>query len=618
MVQAAGTFVDIKSKSTSAVEHYTNGSNSNSACIRGWTKICLRLFCTGLCLTAYLVSFYGSRYLFALVGGKSVNVYAVCSNPFDGNNIYTVDLSNSRVQCILIRDNIIADTGDFGLLEFSNKEVPVHILPQGSIVMPGISESHAHTLSYGLFRQIPLEEGGNIPGVVASVREYILSNPDIAHNNSKVVEGWGWDRTAWPERRWPTAADLDADPAIRGRHVMLRSKDGHATWVSSTTLQAHAPYPDKVEGGDIIRDEFGEPVGVFLDNAQALIPPPVLTDEDLAKRFSYTARDALANGITSIHDMKLNVRELGFFKRQADAGKLQVRMHGMHFFEESEEYWGNTTDVIVDVGNGRWTARGVKIVADGSLRAGSAALYEPYYDNPESSGFMRVPIEVLNKIIPLYLRDGWQIASFFSVVHGIGDRANGYVLDALEKSFKDVDVTATRPRLEHAQIMTDDDIVRLGKLGFIASIQPSHVMDDMWYAEDRLGPERVRELYAFRKIINGGAKISLGSDFPVADINPLATFYAALTRLTVDGRSPHGPGGYFPDQVLTRVEALRGMTIDPAYASFTETTLGSLELGKRADFVVLSQDIMQIPVDSILATYVVATAIDGLVVYGSL
>jgi len=173
-----------------------------------------------------------------------------------------------------------------------------------------------------------------------------------------------------------------------------------------------------------------------------------------------------------------------------------------------------------------------------------------------------------------------------------------------------------RPRIEHAQIMNQRDIARIGKNGVIASVQPIHAISDMWYAENRLGPERIKGLYAFRSIIDAGARTTFGTDFPVEDIRPLATFYAAITRLSYDGDSPHGRGGWFPEQRMTRLEALRGMTIDPAYASFTENILGSIEPGKRADFVVLSQDIMEIPVEEILKTEVLATVMDGVVVYG--
>ncbi|KAG6891752.1 hypothetical protein C0992_006173 [Termitomyces sp. T32_za158] len=292
----------------------------------------------------------------------------------------------------------------------------------------------------------------------------------------------------------------------------------------------------------------------------------------------------------------------------------KIRIYGMSFFDENQEYWGNTTKPIIAAGNDRLTARSVKIFAD---------------DNPSTNGFMRLDSDILFDFIPKFLRDGWQVN-----VHAIGDRANGLVLDAFEASLEGANVTALRPRLEHAQIMTIEDMKRLGRLGgrsrshqlatmdltfssckVIASIQPTHAISDMWYAQDRLGPDRVKLLYAFRSLIDSGARITLGSDFPVEAMNPLLGFYAAITRVSLVGASPHGPDGWFPEQRLTRQEALRGMTIDPAYASFTEKTLGSLEIGKRADYVVLSQDIMVVPPKDILATKVLMTALDGEVVY---
>ncbi|PBK76801.1 hypothetical protein ARMSODRAFT_948639 [Armillaria solidipes] len=539
--------------------------------------------------------------------------YAICSH---GSNVYIVDALNSRTPCILVVGSFISDVGDLDSIQRRRKStapLEVRYIPDGAMIVPGISESHAHIMHYGLYRQIPLEVGRNISETVSFVENYIVSNPDIYNNMSKVIDGWGWDHTAWPESRFPTSADLDASPVIRGRSVMLRSKDGHGTWVSGRVLQNIRPLPHAVEGGVIVRDKKGKPIGVFLDNAQDLLPIPEPTDEDYERRFSTTVQSALANGLTSIHDAKLDFRQLDFFKRKAATGKLPIRLYGMTNYDEGEEYWGNITKPQMLSDDHRFSARSVKIVGDGSMRTGGAALYEPYTDNPNTNGFMRVSEATINKVVPLFLRDGWQVN-----VHAIGDRANGIVLDALESAFEDVDVAAMRPRLEHAQIMAKADIQRAGKIGVIASVQPTHVIDDMWYAEERIGPKRMKGLYAFRSLLNSGARITLGSDFPVETMNPLAGFYAAITRLSLDGRSPHGPAGWFPEQRLTRLEALRGMTIDPAYASFTESILGSLEPGKLADFVVLSQNIMTVPVSKIMNTTFLATVIDGIAVHGEI
>ncbi|KAK0226064.1 amidohydrolase family-domain-containing protein [Armillaria fumosa] len=571
----------------------------------------LRRFIALVAVSLAILGFY-LRKRFALETAQS---YALCSA--NGKQIHLVDEQNTQVECLVVRGSYIQDVGDLADIQQrwtynQEKALPIYYAKPGSIIVPGMSDSHAHILEYGASRIIPLEQGRTIKEVVQSVRDYIVSDPDINNNKSKLVQGWGWDHTVWPEGRWPNADDLDEDPVIHGRPVILQSKDGHAIWVSRTTLNDNAPYPEHVEGGVIETDSDGNPNGLFIDNAQDLIHKPETTDADLNRLFSITVRDALASGLTSIHDAALAPESLAFFKRKAEEGTLPIRIYGMTYFNESGEYWGDRIVPLINAGNGRLHCRSVKMFADGALRTGGAALYEPYTDNPTTNGVMRMPPELINKVIPRFLQDGWQVN-----VHAIGDRANGIVLDAFEKALFGIDVATLRPRLEHAQLLTEADMKRVGKLGVIASVQPTHVIDDMWYAEDRLGPERIQRLYAFRSLVDNKAKITLGSDAPVEGINPLAGFYAAITRLSRDGESPRGPGGWFPGQRLTRQEALRGMTIDPAYASFTESTLGSLAPGKRADFVILSQDIMSVAVDEILETRVVATVLDGRPVYGS-
>ncbi|TDL24188.1 hypothetical protein BD410DRAFT_767359 [Rickenella mellea] len=567
-------------------------------------------------------------WIFRKPGVTHPTSYALCSKA--GANIYTVDGGNSKVECIVVHDSRILDTGSHDAVterwRLNNQLLPgiepstdsetalkTIYIPENAIVVPGLSDSHAHVLEYGANRILPLDGVKDSTAVVHRVRDYIKSNPDVLKNKTHFIEGWGWDHTSWPTEKWPSAAELESDPVCRGRPIVLQSKDGHALWVSARILEAMSPLPETVEGGVIVRNEVGEPTGVLLDNAQDLVPRLPLTEEDLDRRFKLTVKDALAKGLTSVHDAGFDPVSLAFFKRYAQRGNLPIRIYGMTYFNESGEYQGNKLQKVIDAGNGRFSARSIKIFADGALRSGGAALYEPYSDNPGTSGFMRLSTELLNEVIPKFLKDGWQVN-----VHAIGDRANGIVLDAFESALKDVDVSALRPRLEHAQILTRSDMKRLGRLGVMASVQPTHAISDMWYAENRLGPERVKMLYAFRTLIDSGATITLGSDFPVEDLNPLSGFYAAITRLSPDGRSPHGPGGWFPEERLTREEALRGMTINPAYASFTESSLGSLEPGKRADYVVLSQDIMTIPAERILETKVLATVLDGTPAYGEL
>ncbi|KAI0666716.1 amidohydrolase family-domain-containing protein [Trametes maxima] len=555
----------------------------------------------------------------SLLGPEALSeAYALCSR--EGAQIYTLDEQNPRAQCLVVNGSKFTSTGSLDhILANWRDTTPGHphvrFLKPGQIVVPGLSDSHAHVLEYGATKQMPLEGTKSISGkfqTVDRVRTYIQADPDILDDKTKFVEGWGWDHTKWLLEEWPTYHAFENDPIVAGRPIVLQSKDGHALWVSLAVLQS-IELPNEVEGGVIVRDPSGKPTGVFLDNAQDLIIRPEPTYKQLQKRFASTVKDAHSLGLTAVHDAGFNPISLEFFRKEAQSSELPIRVYGMKYFDETAAYWGDSFGKIVRAGNNRLSVRSVKIFADGALRSGGAALYEPYADNPETRGFLRTSPETLNDVIPKFMKDGWQVN-----VHAIGDRANGVVLDAFEAALAKANVTALRPRLEHAQILAQKDMARFGDLGVIASVQPTHAISDMWFAEDRLGPERVKGLYAFRSIIDHGARITLGSDFPVEDMNPLAGFYAAITRVSPEGTSPHGPGGWFPEQRMTRFEALKGMTLDPAYASFTEDILGSITPGKFADFVVLSQDIMTVPAASVLSTGVVTTVIDGKPVYGTI
>ncbi|KAH9994002.1 amidohydrolase family-domain-containing protein [Russula vinacea] len=565
----------------------------------------------------YVTSAILSISCLAYVGGRGraplPDAYALCSR--SGAHIYTVDTAYPRAQCMVVQGSYIVDVGAIAIKRAHPKpRLVTKFIESGSIIVPGISDSHAHMLEYGASRLIPLESARSAKAATALVRQFILSDEDIKQDPLKFVEGWGWDHTKWAEKGFPTAAILDSDPVVRQHRVILEAKDGHAIWVNSKVLEDVSPLPENVEGGVIVRDASGKPTGVLLDNAQFLVTVPPPTYRDLEKRFQLVVDDAISLDLHPFMMRGLTRDPWNFlncgcspFNNPSNC----IRIYGMTHFDENTEYWGDKIEPIIGAANGRFTARSVKIFADGALRSGGAALHEPYADNPSTRGFMRIDQNVMTTTIHRFLRDGWQ-----TNVHAVGDRANALVIDAFESALEGINVTALRPRLEHAQIITHPDMARLAKLGVIASVQPTHAISDMYFAEDRLGPERVKSLYAFRDIIDYGARFTLGSDAPVETVNPLSGFFAAITRLAPDGTSPHGPGGWFPEQRLTREEALKGMTLDPAWASFTENILGSITPGKRADFVVLSKDIMTIPESEILHTRVLATAIDGRPVYG--
>ncbi|KAI6015694.1 amidohydrolase family-domain-containing protein [Pisolithus marmoratus] len=558
----------------------------------------------------------------AVVYGPPIREYAVCSSTNEG--IYTVDPAQPIVQCILVRDNHIAGVGSLvdvkarsrRLFGFWRPALKVIFLDPTSIIVPGLADAHAHVLSYGSVKlNVDLSGCTSKQEVLERLVDFVKSRPDILNDPSKWIQGMGWDHNRWAVQEYPHADDLDAEPLLRGRCIYLERIDCHVAWVSRRVLQLMGELPKTVAGGDIIRDGSANPTGIFVDKAKSLIPVPRVSKEDMPRYFERTVKDALAVGLTSIHDASTDLDSVKFYMQYAKSKKLPLRLYLMGYVS-SIEYWGNKLPRLVDYGIGeRLNLRSIKLFTDGALGSSGAALLEPYSDNPSTSGIMRIQEDVLSDLVKRFHADGWQVN-----IHCTGDRANRVVLDIFEEVFAGANMSEARPRIEHAQVMTPEDIDRMGRLGVIPSVQPTHATSDMWYAEQRLGPERIRGAYAYRTMIQASRNqiLPLGSDFPVEDINPLLGFYAAITRLSVSGQSPHGPQGWFPDQRLTRFQALKGMTLDAAYASFSESSTGSLTVGKKADFVVLDRDIITVPASEIPGTRVLATVIDGEVVYGSL
>ncbi|KAF8499903.1 amidohydrolase family-domain-containing protein [Hysterangium stoloniferum] len=554
--------------------------------------------------------------------------YALCSRQ---KNIYTVDETNPRVECCVVSNGRIADTGSISEIKqrWGDKDqtgpvanAPIasakeglrfYFIDRDAIVVPGFADAHSHVLEYGFKQQLNLENSGSVEAeVIRRVRSFIEAHPEVKNDTSKWIAGFGWNQNLWSTEAFPTAADLDADPLLRGRPISLERVDGHATWVSTTVLDMMKPLPSTVEGGEIIRDAQGSATGIFVDNARSLIPSPAWTFETVKQYFATTMKDALAHGLTSLHDAGSPPDAIKFFKEMADAEMLPIRLYVMGKID-SNEYWGDQIPRMIDYGNGRLTVRSIKLVSDGALGSWGAAMIEPYSDNPTTKGLLLTPADTLSLLINKFLDDDWQVN-----VHCIGDQANKIVLDILEGALKGRNASVVRPRIEHAQILRLSDLDRVGDLGVIPSVQPTHATSDMSYAELRIGPDRIKGAYAYQTLIQKSQNhiLPIGSDFPVESIDPLKGFYAAIARLTPEGTSPHGPGGWYPAERLTRVQALKGMTYDAAYAAFSEHEFGSIAPGLRADLVVLNKDIMTIPIDQILSTKVTATVVDGSLVYG--
>ncbi|KAG6818472.1 hypothetical protein H0H93_004719 [Arthromyces matolae] len=424
-------------------------------------------------------------------------------------------------------------------------------------------------MDYGFMTQLPLAGTQSIEEILELIKAFIHQHPDVENDRAKWIEGMGWDQTRWSSAQFPSASDLERDPILEGRPISLSRVDGHAKWVSPRVLELMGELPDHVEGGLVVRDSEGRPTGisVFVDNAMDLIPTPEETEETMSKFFDKTMQDALAYGLTSIHDAMTTPKQIQFFMRKAETGTLPNRLYLMGHVPSSH-YWGSQIPQLVNYGKQEHlTVKSVKLVADGALGSWGAALLQPYSDKPSESGLLLTPPDELRALVNKFWEDGFQVN-----IHCIGDRANHIVLDIFEDILtrQNGNVSEWRPRIEHAQIMTLADIQRIGRLGgmnktqfrhgktltalsVIASVQPTHATSDMGYAETRLGPERIKGAYAYKSLLQASPNhvLPLGSDFPVESINPLLGFYAAVTRLRFDpsdleapGDSPHGRGGW--------------------------------------------------------------------------
>lgn len=470
----------------------------------------------------------------------------------------------------------------------------------GRTALPGLIDAHGHVLGLGQERlQADFRGSPSLQDALARARTFAAANP-----RNLWVLGRGWNQALWTDKQFPTAKDLDA--AISDRPAALSRIDGHAIWVNSRALNIAGITRDTPDpkGGQIVRDSRGEATGVLVDAASGLVERhiPQDTDADI-KRALATALDELASlGLTGVHDAGIDARQYRLYQELGAANQLPVRVYAM--LADSKE----ARDIIA--GGPRQSQfddhlqlRSVKSWIDGALGSRGAALRSDYSDQPQHRGLMLYTPEELRSLAQLTASKGWQLN-----VHAIGDAGNHLVLDTFESMLTAAQRQALRPRIEHAQVISPDDIPRFARLGVIASIQPTHATSDMNMAEDRVGAERIKGAYAWRTLINAGGRLAGGSDFPVELPNPFLGLYAAVTRQDAAGRPP---GGWYPQQKLTREEALRLFTIDAAYAARMETSVGSLEPGKWADFILIDRDYFKAPQQQIDEIKVLATYVAG-------
>lgn len=527
------------------------------------------------------------------------------------NNVngYTLDSHGQlqHFQALLIDQGKVVATGDHAALSARAGNAKV-IDGQGRTLLPGLIDAHGHVLELGYARNsVDLSGTQSLDDALAKVKAYAVAHPD-----AKWILGGGWNQEIWKLGRFPTAKELDA--VVADRPVWLSRVDGHAGWANTAALKLAGVTKASKDpgGGRIERDASGNPSGVFVDAASDLIYAVVPAPSAQQKMAALDA--ALAEmasvGLTGVSDAGIDLANYKLYRQYADQHKLTARIYAM-IRGTGDDFDAISKDgPLIGYGNDFLTVRSVKLFADGALGSRGAAMLKPYADDPHNSGLLFLKPDELTAMIGKALGKGYQVG-----VHAIGDHANREVLDSYAAAYQThPHGIALRNRIEHAQIVSLQDIPRFVPLQLIASMQPTHATSDMNMAEDRVGHERIKGAYAWQRFLKQGTIVAAGSDFPVESANPFYGLYSAVTRKDHNGQPP---GGWYPDQDMTLVQALRAFTLDAAYAEHAETTLGTLEPGKWADFILVDHDIFKDPASTLWNTRVLQTWVGGKQVFAA-
>lgn len=543
--------------------------------------------------------------LAALIGAPLVAQQAPADLVIHNARIYTADGARPVVDAMAVRAGRVVFTGDVaGARALASSSTRVLDLG-GRTVIPGMTDAHAHVAGLGTFLiDVDLTGTTSYAEVVARVVERARNTP-----KGQWIRGRGWDQNRWGDTRWPTHEALSS--AVPDHPVILTRVDGHAALVNAAAMRASnlTRASRSPAGGEILKTPQGEPTGVLIDNAEGLVERviPPLTREQVKDAIKASIAEMHRWGLTGVHDAGSSAQVLELYEELGREGALNIRLYAMiSDHAPTLDAWFRRGP-LVGAHDGMLWVRSIKLYQDGALGSRGAALLEPYADAPATNGLLVSAPEHIREVATRALAAGFQVNT-----HAIGDRGNRLVLDAYEAIFKARPTADHRFRVEHAQILHSDDIPRFAKLGVIPSMQASHQSSDMYWAGVRLGETRLRGAYAWRSLIASNVIIPNGSDFPVERVDPLISFKASVARQD----AANWPiGGWYPEQRMTREEALLSMTLWAAYAGFQEQELGSLTPGKRADFVVLSQDIMRVPTEMLGDTHVLSTWVGGRNVY---
>lgn len=518
--------------------------------------------------------------------------------------IYTVDDECPRATAVAIQGGQFVDVGAAEDLLKRHPEAR-RLDAEGCTVVPGFIDAHAHLHALGhSLRRADLSDATSAR---EAVEHLVAFAEDRNLPDSAWLRGHGWNDAKWTDREPPSRAQLDE--AFPSRPVWLVRADIHAGWANTAALRQtigldRLRMMSAPDGGAIRREADGTPTGVLVDTAMRLVEDhlPSPTDEQRARAVSTALAHTAKQGLTGLHDAGVDLDAMRRFHRFINEDRFPLRIYAMI------DGRGSTFDYFCERGpyhgpNDRLRVEAVKFFADGALGSRGAALLDDYTDDPGNRGLLLQSPEQLRSNVRAAVDRGFQVCT-----HAIGDRANRLVLEAYEAAQNTSDAPLRRPRLEHAQILHPDDRARLGALNAIASVQPLFATSDKGWVADRLGPERLESAYAWSSLREAGARLIFGSDAPVEPVDPIRGVHAAVTRQDADG---HPPGGWRPHERVSRLAALHAYTQGAAHAAFQEDTVGSITPGKHADFVVLSQDILQVPAANLLDTEVVATYLDG-------
>jgi len=518
-------------------------------------------------------------------------------------NIRTMDVKRTIARSMAVYGGkIIAIGSDADTRALIGPKTRV-INANGMLVLPGFNDAHVHFSETGAqLSSVDLRDAKTPQEFVQRIKDFAAKLP-----KDRWILGGQWDHENWTPNDLPTAALIDA--VTPNNPVFISRLDGHMALANSLAMKLAGVNKDTkdVAGGMIVRDASGNPTGIFKDTAEGYIDR-VIPDPSFDQKLEYAeaaSNYAASLGVTSVQDMSAGT-DIGVYQELLRQGKLKTRIYGCSPLSDFKR-WQNT-GLHYAFGPAMLRVGCLKGYADGSLGSTTAWFFEPYLDAPNSTGLPRADVTTtMKQNIADADKAGLQVN-----IHAIGDRANATVLDYYENAETVNGVRDRRFRIEHAQHLRQEDIARFGKLKVVASMQPMHIIDDGRWAWKRLDEKRLKGTYAFRTLLDSGGMLAFGSDSPVASLDPLSGIYAAVTRRTLDDKNP---GGWIPEQKITVDEAVRAFTWGSAYAEFQDDVKGTLEVGKAADFVIISNDIFTIDPVKIRDAKVLVTVIDGRVAY---